>query len=103
VDRGSGRPDYRPPLPRSRRPNRYSRTFGCLPVCVVADRALGRTAMEGLSPETPHCLLQTYRVALAELREKNDPVLERLIDELARLQAEAIAKLANLRVGADAA
>ena len=45
--------------------------------------------MEGLSPETPHCLLQTYRVALAELREKNDPVLERLIDELARLQAEA--------------
>lgn len=59
--------------------------------------------MERLSPETLQCLLQTYRVALAELREKNDPVLERLIDELARLQAEAIAKLANVRVGADAA
>ena len=58
--------------------------------------------MDGLSVETLQCLLQTYRVALSELRETRDPAVVPLIDELARLQAEAVATLAGLRVDAGA-
>jgi hypothetical protein len=54
--------------------------------------------MDGLSAETLQCLLQTYEVALSELRATDDPGVAPLIDELARLQAEAVSTLAGLRV-----
>jgi hypothetical protein len=54
--------------------------------------------MDGLGAETLRCLLRTYEVAISELRATDDPATQPLIDRLVRLQAEAVAALAELRV-----
>ena len=54
--------------------------------------------MDGLDAETLQRLLQTYKAALMELRDMDDPAVQTLIDELARLQEDAVAALADLRV-----
>jgi hypothetical protein len=56
--------------------------------------------MDELGAETLQRLLQTYKVALAELRHSGDPAVRPLIDDLVRLQADAVAALAGMRVGA---
>jgi hypothetical protein len=56
--------------------------------------------VDGLGAETLQRLLQTYKAALVELRAMNDPALRSLIDELVRLQAEAVSALAEMRVEA---
>jgi hypothetical protein len=54
--------------------------------------------MDGLGAETLQRLLQTYNAALVELRDMDDPAVRGLIDELVRLQADAVAALADVRV-----
>jgi hypothetical protein len=59
----------------------------------------GRSTVNELGAETLQRLLQTYKSALAELRDSGDPAVRPLIDDLARLQAEAVAALAGMRAG----
>jgi hypothetical protein len=54
--------------------------------------------MDRLGAETLQGLLQTYRVALDELRATDDPAMQPLIADLARLQAEAVVALAHARL-----
>lgn len=58
--------------------------------------------MDGLGAETLQRLLLTYNAALSELRATDDPAVAPLIDELARLQAEAVTALADLRATSEA-
>jgi hypothetical protein len=55
--------------------------------------------MDGLAAETLQRLLQTYKAALSELRGYEDPAVQPLIDELTRLHAEAVAAMADVRLG----